>query len=92
VAGATWNTSTREYAAVTTLEYINEIPTSIPEGKRLIHNVEWKGQQLNEHGFRAYYMEPDDSIQERCDCYWGSKAEGFMFKLLEHYRIKRQGM
>jgi hypothetical protein len=70
-------------------EYITEIPTSIPEGKRLVHNDQWYGQKLNEGGFRAYYVEPDDNTQERCSCYWGSKAEGFTMRLLEHYQIKR---
>jgi hypothetical protein len=72
-----------------TLKYIDEIPTSIPNGKRLVHNMEWNGQRLNEDGFRAYYVEPDDDTQERCSCYWGSKTQGFFVKPLEHYRIKR---
>jgi len=44
-------------------QYVSDIPSSVPDGKRLVHNINWTGQKLNERGFRAGFEEPDDERQ-----------------------------
>ena len=57
----------------TTVEYLNKMPTTIPEGKILWHNRVKPTRHLGSRGFRAYLDDPDDDKYVKCDCGWGAE-------------------
>jgi hypothetical protein len=61
------------------LEYVNEIPNPIPEGKILVHNHVSPTPYIGNRGFRVWLGTPNDDVVE-CACW-------FAPQLAKHYRV-----
>jgi hypothetical protein len=62
------------------MEYLYEIPTSLPDdGRVLVHNVLYTGQDEGDMGFRYWLAQPDDARQQPCTC-------AFAPGIAQHYR------
>jgi hypothetical protein len=48
------------------MEYLDELPATIPSGKALVHNIIRPTSQLGLNGFRARLVAADDPSAERC--------------------------
>ena len=75
------------YDLVTTamgIEYLFEMPESVPEDRILVHNHVRRQPRLGQNGFRAWLHgpEPDLDRHEVCDCGWAPQ-------FAEHYRVIR---
>jgi hypothetical protein len=63
-------------------QYLDKMPTTIPDGKILGHNHVRPTRHLGSRGFRAWLDNHDDDHYVKCDCSWGSE-------LGDHYRVRR---
>lgn len=66
------------------IEYLAEIPDSVPADFILVHNHVSPRAKLGENGFRAWLHGPSPNLRrhEICDCGWAPQ-------LPEHYRVIR---
>lgn len=71
-----------DYLTTRGMEYLDEIPDDVPEGKVLVHNLEYIGQQSGEDGFRFWVTNPDLTRQVSCHC-------AFAPNVSRHYRTSR---
>jgi hypothetical protein len=62
------------------IEYLFELPASVPAGKVLVHNNVRPTRQLGSLGFRAWLSPPDRLKLEVCGCGWAPQ-------LGQHYRM-----
>lgn len=65
-------------------EYLFKYPTSIPDGKLLVHNQVTRGitprRRPGVNGFRIWLDDADAERREPCDCGWAPE-------LGRHYRV-----
>jgi hypothetical protein len=68
------------------LDYLFAYPTSIPDGKLLVHNRVTVGitpkRRPGVSGFRIWLDDADAARREPCDCGWAPE-------LGVHYRVRR---
>jgi hypothetical protein len=62
------------------IDYLDEMPIVIPEGKILVHNNVVPARRIGTRGFRIWYASPDSNKYVVCDCDWAPE-------LGQHYRI-----
>lgn len=64
---------------MTTLQYLDKVPKSIPPDARLVH----RPTRLLGRGFRAWLVTLDTEGLEPCSCGWAPE-------LGEHFRVRRR--
>lgn len=62
-----------------TVDYLFKLPSSVPEGRWLVHNQVRPTRRIGSRGFRAWLADPDDRY-EVCPCDWAPE-------LSPHYRV-----
>jgi hypothetical protein len=63
-------------------DFLRTTPTTVPEGKIVVHNHVKPRTRLGEGGFRAWLAVPSPHY-EPCPCPWAPH-------LSEHYRVKHR--
>ena len=62
-------------------EYLSKLPTSVPEGKVLVHNQVYPvAHKPGTRGSRCWLTTPNTEHLELCDCDWAPE-------LGQHYRV-----
>jgi hypothetical protein len=69
-------------AAAMGVEYLFEMPVSVPPGRLVVHNHVVPQPVLGLNGFRAWMAKTDAGRLEVCGCDWAPH-------LPEHYRVVR---
>src|ERR1700759_4335963 len=69
----------RAWSRAMRLEYVEQIPDPIPEGKILVHNHVSASPYNGNRGFRVWLATPNDEFVE-CPCW-------FAPQLAKHYRV-----
>jgi hypothetical protein len=59
-------------SGVPLMEYLSRVPSSLPDGRILVHNNVRRSNRMSSSGFRAWLQEPDSSL-EPCQCGFAPK-------------------
>ncbi len=62
------------------LNYLSDVPKSVPPGKIVVHNDVRPTKQFGVRGFRAWLVEPSPQY-EVCPCEWAPGLD-------VHYRVR----
>ena len=67
------------------IEYLTELPDTIPEDRILVHNHVRSQPRLGQNGFRAWLHGPEPELDRHdiCACGWAPQFP-------EHYRVHRR--
>lgn len=65
------------------IEYLLQMPATVPDGKILVHNRGQPTSRLGSRAFKAWFDDPSDRYT-RCVCGWASN-------LSEHYQLSQRG-
>jgi hypothetical protein len=63
----------RAYFAALGQEYLDKMPATVPPGKALVHNFVRPTRRLGVNGFRAWFVDANDSRHSsrvECTCRW----------------------